>query len=104
MNKEEVLIQLRDLHYNLKDFESVESTENDVQAVEYAIKKLERTAREVPVQEQFINSKIKKLYRLIIFIVIIQVLGTVINCTYTIKRLDYQEKVIKQILEVTSNI
>ena len=37
MNKEEVLVQLRDLHYNLKNFESIESTEDDVQALEIAM-------------------------------------------------------------------
>ncbi|MGG7077354.1 hypothetical protein [Clostridium sardiniense] len=41
MNKEEVLIQLRDLHYNIKNFESVESSEDDVQALEYVINELE---------------------------------------------------------------
>lgn len=41
MNKEKLLMQLRDLHYNLKNFESVESTEDDVQALEIVIKELE---------------------------------------------------------------
>lgn len=41
MDKEQVLMQLRDLHYNLKNFESVESTEDDVQALEIVIKELE---------------------------------------------------------------
>lgn len=41
MTKEQLLIQLRDLHYNLKNFESVESTEDDVQALEMAIRELE---------------------------------------------------------------
>lgn len=41
MDKEQVLMQLRDLYYNLKNFESVESTEDDVQALEIAIRELE---------------------------------------------------------------
>lgn len=41
MDKEQLLMQLRDLHYNLKNFESVESTEDDVQALEIVIKELE---------------------------------------------------------------
>ena len=34
MTKEKLLMQLRDLHYNLKNFDSVESTEDDVKALE----------------------------------------------------------------------
>lgn len=41
MTKEKLLMQLRDLHYNLKNFESVESTEDDIQALEIVIKELE---------------------------------------------------------------
>lgn len=52
MNKEQVLIQLKDLLFNLENFEEVETTEEDVQALKYAINELERTAPEVPVQEQ----------------------------------------------------
>lgn len=52
MDKEKALIQLKDLLYNFENFESVETTEDDVQALKYAIYELERTAQEVPVQEQ----------------------------------------------------
>ena len=52
MDKEKALIQLKDLLYNFENFESVETTEDDVQALKYAINELERTAQEVPVQEQ----------------------------------------------------
>lgn len=52
MNKEKTLMQLKDLLYNFENFESVETTEDDVQALRYAILELERTAQEVPVQEQ----------------------------------------------------
>lgn len=41
MNKNEVSMQLRDLQWNLKRFTEVESTEDDVQAIEYAIKAVE---------------------------------------------------------------
>lgn len=33
MNKKELYKQVEDLHYNLKNFESVESTEDDVKAL-----------------------------------------------------------------------
>lgn len=52
MNKEKALMQLKDLLFNFENFEEVETTEDDVQALEYAIKELERTAQEIPVQEQ----------------------------------------------------
>jgi hypothetical protein len=52
MNKEEMLMQLNDLLYNFKNCKKVDSTKDDVQALEYAIKEIERTAQEVPVQEQ----------------------------------------------------
>ena len=41
MDKNEVLMQLRDLQWNLKRFTEVESTEDDVQALEIAIRELE---------------------------------------------------------------
>lgn len=52
MNRQEVIRQLIDLHYNFRNYCEVEATEEDVQALEYAINELERTAQEVPVQEQ----------------------------------------------------
>ena len=51
MNKE-ALIQLKFLLFKFKNFEVVETAGEDVQALEYAINELERTAQEVPVQEQ----------------------------------------------------
>ena len=53
---EKALMQLKDLLYSFKNFEEVETTEEDVQALEYAIKEL--TAQEVPVQEQYVTLKI----------------------------------------------
>lgn len=55
MNKEKTLMQLKDLLYNFENFESVETTEDDVQALKHAIDELERTAQEVPVQEQYVG-------------------------------------------------
>lgn len=55
MDKEKTLMQLKDLLYNFENFESVETTEDDVQALKYAIKELERTAQEVPVQDQYVG-------------------------------------------------
>lgn len=54
--REKALLQLKDLLYSFKNFEEVETTEEDVQALEYAIKEL--TAQEVPVQEQYVTLKI----------------------------------------------
>ena len=53
---EKALMKLKDLLYSFKNFEEVETTEEDVQALEYAIKEL--TAQEVPVQEQYVTLKI----------------------------------------------
>lgn len=58
MKREEAIIKLKDLLYNFKEFTSIETMEEDVQALEYAIKELERTAQEVPVQEQYVTLKI----------------------------------------------
>jgi len=41
MKREEVLVQLKDLLYNFKNYKEVDSTKDDVQALEYAIKELE---------------------------------------------------------------
>lgn len=55
MNKKEALNQLKSLHYDMEHFQEIESKEEDVKALEYAINELEKTAQEVPVQEQSIN-------------------------------------------------
>ena len=53
MLKKEVIEQLKSLKAHCESMkESGEEWEKDVQALEYAIKELERTAQEVPVQEQ----------------------------------------------------
>ena len=62
MNRQEAIRQLIDLHYKFRNYCEVETTEADVQVLEYAINELERTAQEVPVQEQpktleFINKE-----------------------------------------------
>jgi Na+/phosphate symporter len=41
MNKEKALMQLKDLLYNFKNYKKVDSTKDDVQALEYAIKEIE---------------------------------------------------------------
>ena len=58
MNKKEALNQLKSLHYLLEHFQEIESKEEDVKALEYAINELERTAQEVPVQEHYVTLKI----------------------------------------------
>lgn len=65
MNRKEIIGQLEDLLYNFKNFESVETTDDDVVALEFAIDELKGTAQEVPVQEQsveLINTNINKDY------------------------------------------
>ena len=56
MNREQVINRLKDLMLERKSFITGdyydEAYKKDVQALEYAIKELERTAQEVPVQEQ----------------------------------------------------
>ena len=52
MKRDQVINQLKDLYYNLKNFQEIESKEEGVKALEYAIKELEKAAPEVPVQEQ----------------------------------------------------
>ena len=59
MNKKEALNQLKSLHYDMEHFQEIESKEEDVKALEYAINELEKTAQEVPVQEQSVSSKLK---------------------------------------------
>lgn len=41
MKREDVLMQLKDLLYNFKNYKKVDSTKDDVQALEYAIKEIE---------------------------------------------------------------
>ncbi len=53
MNKKEALNQLKSLHYDMEHFQEIESKEEDVKALEYAINELERTAQKVAVQEQY---------------------------------------------------
>ncbi|MDQ0149154.1 hypothetical protein ACFO6R_06070 [Eubacterium multiforme] len=54
MNKENCIEQLKDLkkHCEYQHQNSDEIWGEDIKALEYAIKELERTAQEVPVQEQ----------------------------------------------------
>ncbi len=58
MNRKEVIEQLKDIRADRKSFMVGDYDEvyaKDVQALDYAIKELERTAQEVPVQEQSIK-------------------------------------------------
>lgn len=61
MKREEVINQLKELIEDRKSFmigEYDDCYDKDVQSLEFAIKELERTAQEVPVQEQYITLKI----------------------------------------------
>lgn len=58
MNKKEAISQLESLRADCKEFESVNPTEKDVQALELGIAALKETAQEVPVQEQFVEIRI----------------------------------------------
>ena len=69
MNRKEVIEQLKDLRADRKSFMVSDYDEvyaKDVQALDYVIKELERTAPEVPVQEQsvVINLKINNRFSL----------------------------------------
>lgn len=55
MKKKEALNQLKSLHYLLEHFQEIESRVEDVKALDYAINELEKTAPEVPVQEQYVG-------------------------------------------------
>lgn len=56
MCNKEVIEQLKSLKVHCESMkESGEERKKDVQALEYAIKELERTAQEVPVQEQYVS-------------------------------------------------
>jgi len=41
MKRDQVLTQLNDLLYNFKNYKKVDSTKDDVHALEYAIKEIE---------------------------------------------------------------
>lgn len=55
MSNDEAISQLESLIADCKEFESVNPTEKDVQALELGIAALKETAQEVPVQEQFVG-------------------------------------------------
>lgn len=60
MLKKEVIEQLESLKSHCESMkDSGEEWEKDVQALDIAIKELERTAQEVPVQEQYLNFDVK---------------------------------------------
>lgn len=50
MKRKEIIGQLEELLYNFKNFESIETTEDDVVALEFAINELQGAAQEVSVQ------------------------------------------------------
>lgn len=52
MNKIEALKHLKELRASCVSFESIETKDEDVEALDIAIKALKETAQEVPVQEQ----------------------------------------------------
>lgn len=53
MNKKEAIEQLESFMADCKEFESINPTERDVQALEIGLSVLKETAQEVPVQEQY---------------------------------------------------
>ncbi|MGG7214018.1 hypothetical protein ACQPUY_10420, partial [Clostridium nigeriense] len=58
MNREKVINQLKELIEDRKSFmvgDYDDCYDKDVKALEYAINELERTAQEVPVQEQLVT-------------------------------------------------
>ncbi|MDU7086160.1 MAG: hypothetical protein E6342_00440 [Clostridium sp.] len=55
MNREQALQRAIELKEHSQEFESVSFIDDDTEFFEYVIKELERTAPEVPVQEQSNN-------------------------------------------------
>lgn len=55
MEKEKAIEVLKGIRNLSSEFEMYETSEIDVEALDYAIKELEITAQEVPVQEQSDN-------------------------------------------------
>ena len=58
MNRDEALEIARELKECSEEYESITVLEHDTEFFDYVIKELERTAQEVPVQEQYITLKI----------------------------------------------
>ena len=56
MNREEALERAIELKDHSAKFESVSYLESDTEFFDYVIKELERTAQEVPVQEQYVRN------------------------------------------------
>lgn len=56
MNREQALQRAIELKEHSQEFESVSFIDDDTEFFEYVIKELERTAPEVPVQEQLQGS------------------------------------------------
>ncbi|MDC4245343.1 hypothetical protein [Clostridium perfringens] len=52
MNRKEIIGQLEELLYNFKNFESIETTDDDVVALEFAINELKEAVQELPIPEQ----------------------------------------------------
>lgn len=55
MNREQALERAIELKKHSEEFESVTWMDSDTEFFEYVIKELERTAQEVPVQEQYVS-------------------------------------------------
>ena len=58
MNREKALEIARELKKCSEEYESITVLEHDTEFFDYVIRELERTAQEVPVQEQYITLKI----------------------------------------------
>ena len=66
MNREEALERAIELKEHSVKFESVSFLESDTEFFDYVIKELERTAQEVPVQEQSIKDILSEISVLLI--------------------------------------
>ena len=66
MNREEALERAIELKDHSEKFESVSYLESDTEFFDYVIKELERTAQEVPVQEQSIKDILSEISVLLI--------------------------------------
>ncbi|ASY52795.1 hypothetical protein JJB75_13875 [Clostridium perfringens] len=61
MNRKEIIGQLEDLLYNFKNFESVETTDDDVVALEFAIDELSKNSSEYKLSKEVFTLNDSKL-------------------------------------------
>ncbi|WP_148315465.1 hypothetical protein [Clostridium culturomicium] len=102
MDKKEAILQLESLRADCKEFESVNPTEKDVQALEIALAALKETAQEVPVQEQL--STISKNFKFIQVSQTIYFTLIIVSINLMINRFDKSFQGVVDIFQGTSDV